>query len=167
MYPLGNILKGEWQQQVALADYRTEELTDIVVERATWSAAAPVQQIADASIAKPGYVWLRFWLLTDAMLVEKYYDSEGETIGYRVPICMPVKRRNEQLEAYSLILALWLQPDERVTVLHEDLFEAAVKSGEITPVEAEHAELRIRELTTELSRQHFPPGLVRNFEIDL
>lgn len=167
MYPLGNILNGEWQRNSALTDYRTEELTNIVVERATWADAAPVQTIADMKIAEPGYVWLRFWLLDEELLIEKYYNSVGEPIGYYVPISMPVKRRNQQLEAYSLVLALWLQPDDRVTVLHEEQFDVAVADGEITPVEAEQAEFRIRELTTELSRKQFPPALVRNFEIDL
>lgn len=167
MYPLGNILNGEWQRAATLADYRTEELTNIVVERAMWTDAAPIQTIAEATIAEPGYVWLRFWLLDDELLIEKYYNREGDAIGYYVPISMPVKRRNQQLEAYSLVLALWLQPDDRVTVLHEEQFDIAVDNGEITPVEAEHAEARIRELTTELSRKQFPPALVRNFEIDL
>lgn len=167
MYPLGNILTGEWQRAADLIDYRSEELSNIVVERSTWSESAPVHRIGEIVIAKPGYVWVRFWLLENEVLVEKYYDDAGEAIGYYVPICMPIKRRNQQVEAYSLLLALWLQNDERVTVLHEDRFEAAVNDAEITPVEAEHAELRIRELTTGLSRQQFPPALVRNFEISL
>lgn len=167
MYPLGNIINSEWQRATTLDDYRTEELSNIVVERATWLENAPICEIAKTVIAKPGYVWLRFWLLEEELLIEKYYNSVGEPIGYYVPISMPVKQRNNQLEAYSLLLALWLDAEDRVTVLHEEQFETAVSNGEITPVEAEHAEMRIRELTTSLSRKQFPPPLVRNFEIDL
>lgn len=167
MYPLGNILSSEWQRNDLLADYRTETLTNIVVERATWQATSPERMIADTVIAAHKYVWLRFWLLEDEALIEKYYNDRGESIGYYVPICMPLKRRGEQLEAYSLLLALWLQPDERVIVLHEAEFERAVAHGEITPVEAEHAEFRIRELTSALARKQFPSTLIRNFEIDL
>jgi predicted RNA-binding protein associated with RNAse of E/G family len=167
MYPLGNILSGEWQRSELMADYRTEALTNIVVERATWQPQAQQQTIAETIIADGGYVWLRFWLLEEESLIEKYYNHEGKSIGYYVPICMPLKRRSEQLETYSLILALWLQPDDRVTVLHEAQFEAAVRQGDITPVEAEHAELRIRELTSVMARKQFPPALLRNFAIDL
>ena len=167
MYPLGNILSSEWQRNELLADYRTEVLTNIVVERATWQAISPVRTIADTVIAARNYVWIRFWLLEDEALIEKYYTDQGESIGYYVPICMPLKRRGEQLEAYSLLLALWLQPDDHVTVLHEAEFETAVENGDITPVEAEHAEFRIRELTSVLARKQFPTAIIRNFEIDI
>jgi predicted RNA-binding protein associated with RNAse of E/G family len=165
MYPLGNILSGEWQRNAALTDYRTEALSNIVVERATWRGDAAPQQIADTTIADEGYVWLRFWLLEDEIVIEKYYTAAGQPIGYYVPIGMPLKRRGEQLELYSLLLALWLRPDDLVTVLNEDPFEAALVAGEITPVEAEHAEFRIRECTALLARKQFPPGLIRNFAI--
>ncbi len=166
MYPLGNILSSEWQRSDLLTDYRTEALTNIVVERATWRAASPERTVADTVVATDDYTWLRFWLLEDEALIEKYYNEQGMQIGYYVPICMPLKRRGEQMEAYSLLLALWLEPDDRVTVLNEAAFEAAVAQGDITPVEAEHAELRIRELTSMLARKQFPPALIRNFEID-
>lgn len=165
MYPLGNILSGEWQRNTALTDYRTETLSNVVVERATWRGGYPSQQIADTTIADDGYVWLRFWLLEDEMLIEKYYTAAGQAIGYYVPMGMPLKRRGEQLELYSLLLALWLRPDDLVTVLNEAQFEAAMTAGEVTPVEAEHAEVRIRECTALLARKQFPTGLVRNFAI--
>jgi len=167
MYPLGNILSSEWQNNTNLVDYRTESLTNIVVERSTWASLAEPLTIADTIIAATDHVWLRFWLLEEETLIEKYYDEQGQTIGYYAPISMPLKRRNEQLETYSLLLALWIQPDDRVTVLHEEQFEAAVAAGDITPVEAEHAEQRIRELTAISAKKLFPPALVRNFEIDL
>lgn len=167
MYPLGNILSGEWQRNANLIDYRTEALTNIVVERVTWAISDPPIQIADTVIADQGYVWLRFWLLEDETVIEKYYGTDGQTIGYYVPISMPLKRRGEQLETYSLLLALWLQPDDHITVLHEETFERAVAVSDISPVEAEHAEMRIRELTSIVAKKQFPPALVRNFEIDL
>ena len=167
MYPLGNILSNEWQRNENLIDYRTESLSNIVVERATWRASSPPLMIGDTIVADHGYVWLRFWLLEDETILEKYYDAQAQSVGYYVPISLPLKRRGEQLETYSLLLALWLQPDERITVLHEEQFEAAVTAGDITPVEAEHAEYRIRELTTGLAKKQFPPALVRNFAIEL
>lgn len=167
MYPLGNIIKGEWQRESAFTDYRTESLTNVVVERATWHSETTTRPITPTVAASAGSILLRFWLLEDEVLVEKHYDSQGNAVGYYIPICMPIKRRSDHLEAYSLLLALWVEPDDRVTVLHEESFEQAVTNGEITPVEAEHAEFRIRELTAALTRKQFPPGLVRKFEIEL
>lgn len=167
MYPLGNILSGEWHRNASLTDYRTEALTNIVVERATWQTIATPITVADTIIADEGFVWLRFWLLEDETVIEKYYDRQGHSVGYYVPISMPLKRRGDQLEAYSLLLAIWLQPDDRVTVLHEEQFDRTVAAGDITPVEAEHAEFRIRELTAILAKKQFPPALVRNFAIEL
>lgn len=166
MYPLGNILNGEWQRAVELTDYRTETLTNVIVERATWSPATEERTLGDTVIARPGYVWLRFWLLDNETLVEKYYNTEGQTIGYYIPVAMPIKRRSDSVQAFSLLLAIWLQPDDHITVLHEEQFELAVTNGEITPVEAEHAEYQIRELITTMVRKNFPPALVRNFEIN-
>lgn len=166
MYPLGNILNGEWQRAAALTGYRTETLTNLLVERATWAPDAEERRLGDTVIAGPGYVWLRFWLLDDETLVEKYYDAQGRTIGYYIPVSMPLKRRADSVQAFSLLLAIWLQPDDRITVLHEEQFERAVTGGEITPVEAEHAEYQIRELTAATVRKHFPPALVRNFAIE-
>ncbi|MEZ4613883.1 MAG: hypothetical protein R2867_00010 [Caldilineaceae bacterium] len=93
MYPLGNILNGEWQRSNDLTDYRTETLSNIVVERAAWQLGVESRLLADTVVADAGYVWLRFWLLEEVVLVEKYYDAEAQPIGYYVPICMPLKRR--------------------------------------------------------------------------
>ncbi len=162
---LQKFVNGEWQRTPQLIDYRTESLTNLIVERVTWDTDAPVQLIGDIPIANPGYVWLRFWLLEEALVLEKYFDAEQQPIGYYLPICMPAKRQNDQLQATSLALALWLTPDGRVTVLHEAEFDATVSKGEIAPVEAAHAEYQIRELTTLIARSNFPPALVRNFAL--
>lgn len=53
------------------------------------------------------------------------------------------------------------------TVFHEAEFDQAVVAGTITPVEAEQAELRIRELTLAVAQKRFPPAMVRNFTIRL
>ena len=162
---LRKFVNGEWQGTPQLIDYRAESLSNLMVERATWDADAPAQSIGDVLIANPGYVWLRFWLLEEALVLDKYFDAEHQPIGYYLPICMPAQRQHDQLQATSLALALWLTPNGRVTVLHEAEFDAAVDRGDIAPVEAEHAEYQIRELTTLIARSNFPPALVRNFAL--
>jgi predicted RNA-binding protein associated with RNAse of E/G family len=162
---LRNLISGEWQNTPGLVGYRAELLTNMMVERATWDATAPPQQIGDKLIAGSGYIWLRFWLLEQGVVLEKYFDSQRQVIGYHLPICMPVQRRSNQLSALSLYLSLWVTPEGRVTVLHEARFDEAVATGDLAPVETEHAEFQIRELTTALARGTFPPAFVRNFAL--
>ena len=165
MNVLRTLVSGEWQRQPHLADYRVEWLSNMMVERVSWGATAPAQQLGGQTIAGPGYVWLRFWLLEQAVVVEKYFDRQRQTIGFYVPICLPTQRRGNNLQAVSLYLALWVRPDGRLTVLHEARFDEATTTGELTPVESEHAEHQIREFTTGLARHLFPPAFVRNFAV--
>ena len=159
------ITNGAWQSVAQMTDYRAEWFSEMLVERATWSPDAAEQFIGDQMIVQPGAVWLRFWLLESELMVEKYFDATGQPLGFYVPICMPLQRRVSTLRIITLVLALWIQPDERVTVLHEAEFDQAVAAGVITPVEAEQAEQRIRELTLFVVQKRFPPAMVRNFTI--
>jgi predicted RNA-binding protein associated with RNAse of E/G family len=165
MNVLRTLVSGEWQRQPHLTDYRVEWLSNMMVERVNWGATAPTQQLGSYPIAGPGYVWLRFWLLEQAVVVEKYFDHQGRAIGFYVPICLPTQRRGNHLQAVSLYLALWLMPDGRLTVLHEERFDEATATGDLTPVESEHAEQQIREFTIGLARHLFPPAFVRNFAL--
>ncbi|MFZ4659805.1 MAG: hypothetical protein ACOYNY_22545 [Caldilineaceae bacterium] len=165
MNVLRTLVSGEWQRQPHLTDYRVEWLSNMMVERVSWGATAPAQQLGGQTIAGPGFVWVRFWLLEQAVLVEKYFDRQRQTIGFYVPICLPTQRRGNNLQAVSLYLALWVMPDGRLTVLHEARFDEATTTGDLTPVESEHAEHQIRAFTTGLSRHLFPPAFVRNFAL--
>ncbi|MEZ4732703.1 MAG: hypothetical protein R3E79_36835 [Caldilineaceae bacterium] len=166
MSVLRNLLSGEWQDVPHLYDYRAEWFNKLLVERVTWDATAPVQQIGEKVVVQPNYLWVRFWLLEQEVVLEKYFDQGRQPVGYYLPVCMPVQRRSQQLHALSLYLALWLTPDGRITVLHEDRFDEAAATGELAPVEIEHAEYQIRELTTAIARGAFPPAFVRNFALE-
>ena len=131
MYVLRNLVSGEWQETAHLTDYRVEWLSNMMVERATWDTTAPTHQIGGQVIASPGYIWLRFWLLEQEVVLEKYFDLQRQAIGYYLPICLPVQRRSNHRQALSLYLALWLTPDGRVTVLHEERFDEAAAMGEL------------------------------------
>jgi predicted RNA-binding protein associated with RNAse of E/G family len=161
------LASGQWQSAAHLLDYRAEWLGDVLVERATWSAAAPVLRLHDTVIAAPGAIWLRFWLMDGDQVVEKYFDAAGAEIGYYVPICLPLVRQGRELTAQHLLLALWLQHDGRLRVHHEAAFDTAVITGRLSPVAVEHAEQRIRTLTTAITQQRFPAGLVRSFQVQL
>jgi hypothetical protein len=166
------IESGEWQTRPHMIDYRAEWPGDMLVERATWAADAPPQQLyahgSDAVvIGGPGYIWFRFWLSDEEQLVERYFDQEGQAIGSYIPICMPLQREERVYRTEHLLLSLWIDTEERMTVLHEEEFDAAVEIGVITPVKAEHAELQIRSLTTAVAQKRFPPALVRNFTVQM
>lgn len=165
MRALTGITSGQWQTNPHLHDYRTEWFSSMLVERATWLPNAPIQQLGDRVIASSGFVWLRFWLLESDDVIEKYLDARGNPIGYYMPICTPLDRRGTQLYVGWLKLALWMQTSGQLTVLGEESFEQAINSGDLTPVEAEHAEYRIRTLTTAIHQKRFPPAIVRNFTL--
>lgn len=164
------IESGEWQSEPHLEDYRAEWPADMLVERATWTADAPMKQITAHSntlvtIAAPGYVWFRFWLPDHDQVVERYFDGAGEAIGTYIPICAPLERTGGTYRAKHLMLSLWLEADERLTALHEEDFDAAVAAERLTPVESERAESQFRALTMAVGQKSFPPALVRNLTI--
>ena len=157
------ITSGSWQSDPLMDDYRSERFTDMFVERATWTEGASTVQIGDVTIAAPGYIWFRFWLLDVDQVVEKYFADDRQPVGIYVPTCMPLEARDDCIAEADLVRALWLDLDGRITVLHEGRFDSAVAEGELTSAESEHAELRIRDLTLGASQKLFPPAMVRRF----
>ncbi len=160
------ISSGAWQNVPDMTDYRTEWLTGMLVERATWQAAAPEQRIGNTVVGAPGYVWFRFWLQESEQIVEKYFDPARKAVGYYAPICASWRRRDTRLIAPSLLLGLWLDNKDRLTVMFEDLFDTAALSGDLTPVEVEHAEHRIRELNFAINRKKWPPAMVKTLQLN-
>lgn len=159
------IASGDWQQQTHLSDYRYEWLNDMLVERATWDASAPVQQLGAVTIAGPGYIWFRFWLAEGDRILDKYFDPEGQPLGMYAHVGMGLPHQGRGFSMVDLILGLWITAQSHVTVYNEARFDGAVRRGLLSPVEAEHAEHQIREITTAIAHKRFPPALVRNFAI--
>ncbi len=162
---LSKIASGDWQHQSDLTDYRYEWLNEMLVERATWGKDAPVQQLGAATIAGPGYIWFRFWLSEGDRILDKYFDDKGEIVGMYAHIGMGLPHEGRGFSLVDLILGLWITGLSHVTVHNEEQFDAAVKSGLLSPVEAEHAEHQLREITTAIASKRFPPAIVRNFSI--
>lgn len=160
------ITSGEWQKSPYMTDFRSEWLSGVLVERAMWQPDAPIQRIGATITAAPGHVWFRFWLQEIEQVVEKYFDVNQNSVGILAPICANWRRRDARLVAPSMLLGLWIDKPGRVTVLNEELFDHAAQQGDLTPVEVEHAEQRIRELTTAVNQKRFPPAIVKNLTID-
>jgi predicted RNA-binding protein associated with RNAse of E/G family len=150
-----------------MEDYRVERLSDILVERATWRDDAAPVRVADTQVNPAGAIWFRFWLVLANRVVEKYFAADGTTLGMRVPVCMPIESDGNHLRSVDLDLALWIGPEQQVTVINEEEFDAAVASGALTPLEEEYGEQAVRELTLAVAAHKFPPALIRNFETDL
>lgn len=161
------LTSGGWQNHPEMTDYRAEWLSSLLVERATWRKDAFPRAFGSAEVAGPGYVWFRFWLPEQDQVVEKYFDAAGHAVGMYVPVTEVLERRGDVWRTVELVLALWMQPNGRVSVLREDDFDEAVERDILTPVAAERAERRIRELTTAIAQESFPPPLVRNFELNI
>ncbi len=160
------LISGGWQNHREMTDYRAEWLSSLLVERANWRAESLPRAFGSAQIAGPGYVWFRFWLPEQDQVVEKYFDPSGRSVGMYVPVTEELERRGDLWRTVELVLALWIQPNGRVSVLREDDFDEAVAREILTPVAVERAERRIRELTTAIAQEQFPPPLVRNFELN-
>ena len=159
------LASGDWRQSPHMTDYRSEWLSGVLVERATWLPTAPLQRIGGTITAAAGYIWFRFWVQEIEQVIEKYFDAGLKPVGIFAPICSNWRRRDARVIAPSLYLGLWLDVGGRVTVLNEKLFDDAARVGDLTPVEVEHAEHRIRELTTGIIQKRFPPGLVKNLAL--
>ena len=161
------VVSGEWRTAALMTDYRIEQLSDMLVERATWTEVAPLLTRADCSIAAPGYIWFRFWIFDRGQLVEKYFDDKGTSLGFSVPVVTDFQRDGGRVSALDLGLQLWLADDGQVIVLGEAGFDAAVADGIVTPERAEDGERIIRELTLEIAQGRFPPAVIRNFALNL
>lgn len=159
------IASGDWQQQPDLYDYHHDWRNDILVERATWAESAVEQRIGPTKVAAPGYVWFRFWLAEGDHILDKYFDANGSAIGIYVHVGMGLPHHGRGYSMVDLILGLWITNQSRITVQNEARFDAAVANGLISPVEAEHAEHQLREMTAAIAHKRFPPALVRNFAI--
>ncbi len=160
---------GSWVGRTCVAEYRCEWLGEKLIERITF--AQPVSACVDAELLLP-LPWtdlmgdvVRFWLVGDNQVVDKAFDASGEATGYFSPVTRPLVRDGDGLSAKSLGLGLSIDTDQRVTVTGEAEFDAAIASGALTPVEIEHAEHRIRQLTTAAAAGTWPPAFVRNFSI--
>jgi predicted RNA-binding protein associated with RNAse of E/G family len=158
---------GEWRSHPQMTDYRSEWLSDLLVERATWRHDADIYKLGGIEVARPQGIWFRFWLPEQQQLVDKYFNEDGSTIGLYMPITDPIQRGSKGSTATHLVLGVWLTPQGHMTVIGEELFDAAVKAGLISKQRAIHAETRIRELNAEISKERMPPTLIRNFSIDL
>lgn len=166
------IESGEWQSHPLMIDYRAEWPGDMLVERATWVPDTPAEQLqtrggSPTATVGSNYIWFRFWLSDDQQLVERYFNADGVAIGTYIPICMPLTRHGQVYSTVHLLLGLWIDTDDQVTVLGEEEFDEAVATKALSPVETERAELRIRTLTGAVAQKRFPPALVRNFTINI
>jgi predicted RNA-binding protein associated with RNAse of E/G family len=159
------IHSGTWNAHPDMQAYRAEKLSGLLVERVKWEDETEPRMIGATQVAGPGYVWFRFWLPESQQIVEKYFDEDGNSVGIYMPVCEPIKSEREVYRTVHLWLGLWLAPSGHVMVMNEDRFDEAVHSGEITTEQATWAEMHIRELTAEISREKMPPPLIRNFAI--
>ena len=159
------IASGDWSRDPAMLDYRSEWLSDLLVERATCSDAFDGHQLSQITIGGPGFVWFRFWLAEGEFILEKYFDADGQAIGMYARIGMAIPHKGRGFSALGLLLGLWITDEGHVTVLDEAEFDAAVAGGIISPVEAEHAEHQIREVTMAIAAGRYPPPIVRALSI--
>jgi predicted RNA-binding protein associated with RNAse of E/G family len=159
------IASGDWQRNPLMRDYRAEWQNDMLVERAAWVANAPPQSIGRVQVVGPNYIWFRFWLGDGDRILDKYFDAAGAPLGMYAHVGMALPHQGRNFSLIDLMLRLWITFDSHVTVHNEAAFDELVRSQAINPVEAEHAEHQIREMTMAIAQKRFPPALIRNFSI--
>lgn len=161
------IASGDWDRDPQMADYRSEWLSDMLVERATCASQISLHRLNQQVIGAPGFIWFRFWLANGEHILEKYFDDQGQVIGMYARIGMAIPHRGRGFSVLNLLLGLWITDDAHITVLNEPEFDKAVASGAISPVEAEHAEQQIREVTMAIAAKRYPPPIVRNLTLSM
>ena len=162
---------GVWKDAAHMHDYRAEWLGQVFVERASWSVDAPSLHWNTAPgvvhVAGPHYVWFRFWLDDERTVVDKYFDPSGSVVGWYAPITSSYQssyqQDGKQLSVDALCLGLWIDADNRITVMGETEFDCAIAEGDLTPVQIEEAEYGIRQLCMSISARRFPPRMMRSF----
>jgi hypothetical protein len=176
------IYSGQWQTLPEAHGYYAAMLGDILAERLVWGPQAPAIQLGKLTVAGPGYIWFRFWLLRDLQVVEKYFDALGQALGMQIDVCTPLGALPDKLRVgpfangakpfdgcstTDLLLAIWIAADGQVTVRNEAAFERAASDGALTPEEVHWAEERVRKLTSAVAQGRFPPALIRNWQLDV
>ncbi len=160
------IESGKFGDPSAVRDYRSELLGDVFIERIIWGEPPASQWRSDHVVTEHGFIWFRFWLLSDDQVIERYYDAQGRLLGTQIDVCGPLMCNQDGCRTDDLILDIWISHDGGVTVHNENAFENAVRSGDLEPAQVERAETHVRRLTAAISRGRFPPPLVRNWQID-
>ena len=160
------IKSGSFENARYIADYRSENLGDVLVERVLWRADTPVLRVGNSVVRAAGYAWFRFWLPAHDQVVERYFLPDGTPVGTLVDICAPLTCDLTDCYAVDLLLDVWIDSAGQVTIYNEDAYDAAVRDGVLSREEALLADRHLRELTGAIARGRFPPPLVRNWRVD-
>jgi uncharacterized protein len=164
---MAEIAVTELGDRALLRDYRAELIGQVLIERGVWGPLEAPITVNQRVVARSGYIWFRFWIFPTKHVVNRYYDAGGALIGTHVDVCSPPRCDDQGCRATDLLLDVWITPEGQVTVENESGYEAAIADGSLTPADAELAERQLRELTRGIAAGHFPPSLVRNWQVDL
>jgi predicted RNA-binding protein associated with RNAse of E/G family len=114
-----------------------------------------------------GYPVVWFLFKDEPFDVGRFYRPDGAWTGYYVDILEPVRWQNANPHSLEplvdLFLDLWITPDGEHLVLDEDEFAVAAANGYLTDEQVRHAQETLQRLISAISRNEFPPPLVRAF----
>ena len=92
------------------------------------------------------------------------FDSTGASMGVYVDICLPVVRRSQDsLELYDMMLDLWFPPSGPYQELDWDEFEQARLDGKMTPENASAALQTMDRLRQEIAQDRFPQHYIKPY----
>jgi len=139
---------------------------NIIVTSHESSPSKPLEYLGEI-VLDAGYGMVWFLFKDQPFDVARVYHPDGTLTGYYTDILAPVRWEGSDpttLEPIvDLFLDLWIAPDGRYIVLDEDEFEDAVRLGNLTREQVDHARSVLRELIEAIERGEFPPPVVKEF----
>lgn len=108
-------------------------------------------------VADTGYAWLQHFPQGANYTVTANFNVQGECVRWYIDICKPYLLDEQGMLWYDdLYLDLDVAPSGAVEVLDADELDAALKSGEVTPVDYELAWRELNTVMTALEEDMFP-----------
>ncbi len=153
-------------RRVSFPSRLLEATEDIIVVAHDSSPATPVSHFREIVLDR-GYETVWFLFKDQPFDVGRFYRPDGTWTGYYVDVLEPVHWQGSDPTTLApiidLFLDVWIAPDGRYLVLDEDEFEEAIRLGDLTTPQVDHARRVLRGLVAATERGAFPPLVVREF----
>ena len=164
----GRIVSGRVGYQGEIVQYQRFEAGDTtMVEEFWWGELAEPLTNPLGVIADSGWVWVRFWLRELGTVLDRIFDADLEPVGTHIDVTMPIMVEERAWFTTDLLLALFIAPDGRVTVLNEEAFDRFQSAGYLDPWEVERAEAHVRQLTRWIATKDFPMAWILQYRPEL
>ncbi len=148
----------------AVANYERFMTGSTLVEEFWWGELPQPLHNTLLEIADTGWVWARFWLRDQGVVLDRIFNNDLKTVGTHIDVTTPILVEDGTWSTTDLLLDIWLWPDGMVTLLREDHFDQSYIQGHVSQADAERAEEHIRDITRWIATEEFPPAWVMQYQ---